>query len=63
MLTGKQRYLQACQKARMISQRQLRQTLAGERDNVECWGDLEQQFIIAELDRLLAVAPPPADVT
>jgi hypothetical protein len=48
-MTPEFRYRQARQKARMIGQRQCRQMLAGERDSVECWGDLERQFIIDEI--------------
>jgi hypothetical protein len=50
-LTPEQRYRQACQKARMIGQRQCRQMMAGERDDIECWGDLERQFIIDEIGK------------
>jgi hypothetical protein len=51
MLTAEQRFRQARQKARMIGQRQVRQMMAGERDYAECWGDLERQFIIDEINR------------
>lgn len=48
-MTPELRYRQACQKARMIGHRQVRQMMSGERDSAQCWGDLERQFIIDEI--------------
>jgi hypothetical protein len=51
MLTAEERFRQARQKATMIAHRQVRQLLAGERDYVECWADLERQFIIDAISK------------
>lgn len=49
--TPAQRYRQAVTKARILGRRQIRQMVAGERDCVECTGDMEREFIIREIER------------
>lgn len=51
-MTGEQRYRQIQLKARLIGQRNLRAFMAGEIDVLPCWGDIERDLIIAELEKV-----------
>ena len=51
-MTGEQRYRQIQLKARLIGMRNLRQFMAGEIDVLPCWGDIERDLIIKELDNV-----------
>jgi hypothetical protein len=54
MMTAEQRYRQAMQKAAIVSKRNVAAWMRGERgDSGPPRMDLERQFIIAEIDRLL----------
>ena len=54
MLTGKQRYRQIKVKAKIIADRQLREFIAGTLDILPCRGDLEDELICREFDRMAA---------
>lgn len=53
MLTGKQRYWQAKQKAHLTMMRNVRHYMEGKReDSGPCGMDLADRFIIAEFERM-----------
>jgi hypothetical protein len=52
-MTAEQRYKQAILKARLIARAELRAFMAGESDVLDCSGDRERQFIIAEIQRAM----------